>query len=522
MLLLKRVAKTIAGLSVCILFFTNPIKATHVVGGQIEVKWITGNDFEITLTVYRNCLPGAVALQLPIKMCIFKNVTDELYLTYNASKEIVTPLVLGDACYTPTGICIESHVLKDTIQIDDYSNGYYMSCEIVARNGGIANILAPSNTYGMTFYAEIPDPALHDSSPVFKKYPKAYLCAGFDNLEDISATDADGDTLKYYLEIPLKHSCPYDNSSGTYTPCCNPRPYPPVLPKTAAYTFPNVLGATPAHISMDINTGIMTANPNLVGVYVIAVRVEEWRGGVKIGEIRRDMQYTVKPDCQPNIPPKFIPQTFNDTPYVVDTIVTNDSICFSISANDLSQNETLKISLSGDVVNTDPDAAPVAYITNPIYSYSVATPDTVGYTICIQTNCANVRSQPYHLKVTAQDTSTCYQYSNKIFYDMDIYVTTPNLTALLPNVFTPNGDNKNDYFATSVSNYPERNYCFDKFNIKIYSRWGNLVYESEDILFKWDGKKKGKDLDDGVYYYIISSKFHDIAKEEKGFVHLVR
>jgi gliding motility-associated-like protein len=67
----------------------------------------------------------------------------------------------------------------------------------------------------------------------------------------------------------------------------------------------------------------------------------------------------------------------------------------------------------------------------------------------------------------------------------------------LPNVFTPNGDSKNDYVVPSPYKY------IDKVDMKIYNRWGVLVFETKDPDINWDGRymKNGKMVVPGVYYY---------------------
>ena len=69
---------------------------------------------------------------------------------------------------------------------------------------------------------------------------------------------------------------------------------------------------------------------------------------------------------------------------------------------------------------------------------------------------------------------------------------------VLPNVFTPNGDGINDIFRPS-------NYAFvEKVDMKIYNRWGVLVYQTEDPDINWDGKRMNTDqiVPPGVYYYV--------------------
>lgn len=75
----------------------------------------------------------------------------------------------------------------------------------------------------------------------------------------------------------------------------------------------------------------------------------------------------------------------------------------------------------------------------------------------------------------------------------------PSVDALItvPNVFTPNGDGFNDYFA--VKNLP-RNACNDQFlSVEIANRWGKTVFTANDPLFRW----YGTDAPVGTYYYLI-------------------
>lgn len=68
----------------------------------------------------------------------------------------------------------------------------------------------------------------------------------------------------------------------------------------------------------------------------------------------------------------------------------------------------------------------------------------------------------------------------------------------LPNMFTPNGDERNDFFI------PFPYSSVEKIDLQIVNRWGNLIFATEDPDIKWDGKMQGtnQDVSDGVYYYI--------------------
>lgn len=67
----------------------------------------------------------------------------------------------------------------------------------------------------------------------------------------------------------------------------------------------------------------------------------------------------------------------------------------------------------------------------------------------------------------------------------------------VPNAFTPNGDGVNDYL------YPMNIYKSNNFTFRIYSRFGNIVFESNDPSKKWNGRFKGQNADPGTYLWIL-------------------
>ena len=78
------------------------------------------------------------------------------------------------------------------------------------------------------------------------------------------------------------------------------------------------------------------------------------------------------------------------------------------------------------------------------------------------------------------------------------YVTVkPDYTLYIPNAFTPNKpDGHNDKFHISGINLPD-----EDFNIRIYNRFGTLVFSSSNPAFEWDGKLNGELLPQGTYVY---------------------
>jgi gliding motility-associated-like protein len=87
---------------------------------------------------------------------------------------------------------------------------------------------------------------------------------------------------------------------------------------------------------------------------------------------------------------------------------------------------------------------------------------------------------------------------------------------VVPNVFTPNGDGKNDVFTFDAENMGE-------IYVIIYDRWGLKMFEATSIgNVKWDGKNKGgSTVTDGTYFYIIKATGLDDAKYDlKGTVNV--
>ena len=96
-----------------------------------------------------------------------------------------------------------------------------------------------------------------------------------------------------------------------------------------------------------------------------------------------------------------------------------------------------------------------------------------------------------------------YKDTLKSFHGCDsirtIYLEVVAPETYIPNAFSPNDDGKNDCFEIQSFNEP----LFELLRIGIYSRFGELLYETRDPDFCWDGRFRGKDLQPGVYTYLL-------------------
>jgi len=190
--------------------------------------------------------------------------------------------------------------------------------------------------------------------------------------------------------------------------------------------------------------------------------------------------------------------------------VAGDSLCFLVDVDDPNPDQVILNATSELFVGTN---MPVTYWQNDTGTGGAQS------VFCIQTTCAHIRTAPYVVDFTGSD-SSCYG-GNTVPYSVSILVTEPadgDIDKIIPNIFTPNADNQNDIYKVNTT----VNYCWDTFDIKIYNRWGTLVYQSSDFFFRWDGTYKGNELSSGVYFYTLDANFKETNFRKNGFVHLIR
>ncbi len=122
-------------------------------------------------------------------------------------------------------------------------------------------------------------------------------------------------------------------------------------------------------------------------------------------------------------------------------------------------------------------------------------------------------------KTTTYELIATYGNGCKLRDDITIFVDSTTQKLVVPTIFTPNGDGLNDFFYINEIG-------IERIDIKIFDRWGNLVFRSNDASFKWDGKTSllGGELMNGNYPFVILYKTFDSKtdKKEAGFITLIK
>jgi len=238
--------------------------ATHLMGGEMTVEHTTGNEFIIHLTAYRDTFGIPFALTANFMVYdISNNVVVNSTVPQDTSSGNLMPAA-------PYGV--EVYFFTDTISVPgpgQYRVEWWNCC----RNGAITNLTAPLNENmflytTFTHYAASP----FNSTPVFLAPPVTFVPINQPWQYNSLPNDPDGDSLVWTLDTPYTSSGVY--AAGWVTPAA-----------TANGAF-----------TLDPVSGQIDWTPSSYGNYVASIRVEEFRAGVKIGEIRRDYQMIVIDD----------------------------------------------------------------------------------------------------------------------------------------------------------------------------------------------------------------------------------
>lgn len=310
-------------------------------GGEITWRCLGTGEYVFTLKVYRDCngtAMGAGPQQLAVWNHPSLTTIQVNLINQNDLSPVCTPVAGGPmaiSCGTPSPGAIEEYVFESNpifIGGTPPPNGWHFTWHSGFRSGAITNLVNPASK-GLTLRAAMYEyqgnnnNPCFDSSPSFYEPPSTTLCVGSSFSYNHNAYDSDLDSLVYSWADPLNWIV------GTY----NPPTTPEALPFQAGYSSGNPLpgtGINPANVpaSLDSRTGEITFTSFTQGIFVLVIKVESWRCGVKIAEVYREIQVLLLncggTNSPPNVLPPF-PSGFHDTVYA------GDLVNFTISATDL-------------------------------------------------------------------------------------------------------------------------------------------------------------------------------------------
>ncbi len=282
-------------------FMPESLQATHIIGGDLSYRAVGGDGYELTLRIRRDCENGAEEADFddPAVIGIFDKDGNWLFnygfggqflLEFQGSERIEDEL--ASECFEQQGaLCVDEAVYVDTVWLPIQDEGYILAYQRCCRNVILDNIVDPLNT-GVIYKTCIEPEAMDgaNKSAQFKDHTPLYLCVNEAWTFDHGATDEDGDDLVYSLYTPFQ-------SGSAADPIILP-PFGQPLDREVDWVSPtysetNQLGGSNP-LTINASTGIITAIPEITGVFLIGVKVEEFRNGELINTVYRDMEVDVR------------------------------------------------------------------------------------------------------------------------------------------------------------------------------------------------------------------------------------
>ncbi len=289
-------------LTLFVLLFASPMFATHSAGMDLTYKCLGGNQYEFTLKLIRFCggvnVPDEYYLNVTSNSC---NTDRQVIMNRVAPGTDITPICVGVStnCDDPNSTIqgYQEHVFKGIVTLDLPCNDWRAVVCDHARNNDISTVqnAGKSSLCVSALINNVDAPC--NNSPYFKNRPNAFVCVNNNLCFNNVVVDDEGDELVFDLDKPKKcirsGGC-YSNNYVDYNEL-TPLTY---VSSSLSHTDPFMF-APP--IDLDPQSGNFCIQPTGIEKTVMAIRVREYRNGVLIGEVVRDIQVVVF-QCDNQVP----------------------------------------------------------------------------------------------------------------------------------------------------------------------------------------------------------------------------
>jgi gliding motility-associated-like protein len=206
----------------------------------------------------------------------------------------------------------------------------------------------------------------------------------------------------------------------------------------------------------------------------------------------------------------------------INNLTAGDYAITVTDENGCEISEEITVNTTGGIdMFVDPESATInydqsidldAYVDEDIENFDITwTPDaTLSCNDCLDPTATPGVSTTYYVTVTTPDGCTATD-------SIVITVIPPCGELFVPDMFSPNGDGNNDLLCFYGG-------CPVKFEIEIFNRWGEIVYQSNESQICWDGTYRDKPLNTGIYAYKLVYQLQGETEETltNGNITLVR
>lgn len=345
-----------------LLLFVCEAQGTHYMGGEIYYECLGGNQYRVTMKVYRDC--AGVTMSTSHRISITSAACSQnlsLNLSLVSSRE-VSPLCTTDlsnsSCNGGTLPGVEEYIFQNVITLPAECTDWIFSGNFQNRNNAITNLQNPGDQSMYIRTTLNNSGGICNDSPVFTNLPVPFICNN--QLFDYNhgAVDSEGDVLVYSLVNPMRaNGVPITFQPGFST----------------GYPINTSSGA----FSVNPSTGAISFTPNGIQVAVLAVKVDEYRNGVLIGSVMRDMQVIVR-NCT-NDPPRLTNggiSNFTGGGTLVDNnsvlVCPGETLSFRIVIDDINAANT--VTALSNLATSIPGATLTTSGTNPVTANFTWTP----------------------------------------------------------------------------------------------------------------------------------------------------
>ncbi|MBC7777887.1 MAG: T9SS type A sorting domain-containing protein [Phycisphaerae bacterium] len=286
-------------LILCAWLAPHSLSARHILGGSMGYYYTPDGQLKIEMVIYQDCWITSAAFDSPAEIAVYKS-SGELFTTFSLNdydyKKIESD---SNSCFSDFSSCIERGIYTFPVSLPDDGNTYLVVYQRCCRSTDLSNLINP-NEIGFTIDVEITSQArlLKNNSPRWTADPMFNICVHEPIVLDLAVAEPEGDILLYSFCKPLVGGGPIVSTPDLFS-CIGAKPTPPCPPPYDAvpfavptYSSNNPLGSAISQINA-IN-GVWGITADYIGKFNYAVCVQEYRNGVLLSSVRRDMTLWVQ------------------------------------------------------------------------------------------------------------------------------------------------------------------------------------------------------------------------------------
>ncbi|MCB0700899.1 MAG: gliding motility-associated C-terminal domain-containing protein [Chitinophagales bacterium] len=390
-------------------FFVKNASATHIYGGDLLYKHVSGDTYQITLTMYGDCSGSAYSrlFNASPKIEIFRGSVfwDSLRLVEDAlQRKEVSPVCPEEAHNTSCrsdgdrslpGVTVFVFTANVTLPPNAnwriFFNGIMGNTTSAGRSNSITNIVNGTGGQIMSLLATLNNLDGPNNSPVYTTIPTPFYCLNLQQQYNQGAADQDGDSLEFAL-VPAKIN---GTASVNYI---------------SPYSATQPLQTSAGNFTFDGNTGQMDFFPDAVQRSLVVNEVREYKDGKLVGSSMREMTFIILDNCNNNPPTGNLSKDNIHGGVVTDDNAVNactntPNLNFNIPVRD-NENDSIYITL-----NNIPKGASASVIGN----------GTTEPKITVSWNLNDVVEGKYYIYATYKDDACPLAGTRTVVYIIRVY-----------------------------------------------------------------------------------------------------